>query len=273
VDELVFDVVGYWTELKIEILQKYAAAYSTILTKNKFWHAYIDAFCGRGVHISRTTYEFIEGSPLSALAVEPPFDHFFFIDIEGKVVEQLRQIVGGRDDVSVFHEDANGVLVDSIFPQIRFDLRRRALCFLDPRGMHWNWEVLEAAGQAGTIDLFVNFPVMAMNRRALWRDPDRVSENSIQRMNRFWGDDSWRKIVYRKRRTLFGDEDVKEPNEVVVEAFRDRLRKVAGFRYVSEALPMRNDQGGVIYYLILAAPVEVATTIMNDIFRKYRERS
>jgi hypothetical protein len=31
-DQLKFDDIGYWTEVKLEILAKYAGAYSTILS-------------------------------------------------------------------------------------------------------------------------------------------------------------------------------------------------------------------------------------------------
>ncbi len=39
------DEVGNWSEIKLEIIQKYAVAYSTILSKKKnLHHVYIDAF-------------------------------------------------------------------------------------------------------------------------------------------------------------------------------------------------------------------------------------
>jgi three-Cys-motif partner protein len=56
--QLQFDEIGDWSELKLEILKKYATAYSTILsaqTKASFSHVYIDAFAGAGQHVSKTT--------------------------------------------------------------------------------------------------------------------------------------------------------------------------------------------------------------------------
>lgn len=38
-----FDIIGYWSEIKLEIVREYAQAYSQILTSNHLHHVYIDA--------------------------------------------------------------------------------------------------------------------------------------------------------------------------------------------------------------------------------------
>jgi hypothetical protein len=50
-----FDEIGYWSEIKLEIVRDYASTYSRILTSKKLPHIYIDAFAGAGRHISRQT--------------------------------------------------------------------------------------------------------------------------------------------------------------------------------------------------------------------------
>ena len=78
-----FDEIGYWSEVKLEIIRKYAAAYSRILSRRpELHHVYIDAFAGAGKHISRATREFVPGSPLNALNVEPPFREYHLIDLD-----------------------------------------------------------------------------------------------------------------------------------------------------------------------------------------------
>lgn len=86
-----YDVIGPWTEVKLEILREYAAPYSRILTANGFQHHYIDGFAGPGSHVSRTTGEPVEGSPLNALRTEPPFREYHFIDADVTRVGQLRE--------------------------------------------------------------------------------------------------------------------------------------------------------------------------------------
>jgi hypothetical protein len=57
-----------------------------------------------------------------------------------------------------------------------------------------------------------------------------------------------------------------------VQAFRERLNKVAGFKNVPEPIPMKNKSGAVIYYLFFASQKPVASDIVQSIFNKYRDR-
>lgn len=264
-----YDEIGPWSEVKLEIIRKYAAAYSTILNTKKLHYVYIDAFAGAGVHISKSTRDFIPGSPLNALQVDPPFEEYHLIDLDSQKIESLREIVGERQDVYIYEGDCNQLLLTDIFPRVRYEDYRRALCLLDPYGLHLNWEVIQAAAKLETIDIFLNFPVADMNRNVLWRIPEKVDERQIDRMNAFWGDDSWNDGAYNTQGNLFGFK-VKEPNEIIARAFQQRLREVAGFPYVPEPMPMRNSNRAVVYYLFFATHKQVAAKIANDIFKKYR---
>jgi len=129
------------------------------------------------------------------------------------------------------------------------------------------------AGQSKAVDMFLNFPVMDMNRNAIWKDPSKVPKEGIDRMNKFWGDESWRDAAYGEpsQGNLFGSEPpVKLTNKDILAAFTKRLKEVAGFGYVPEPLPMKNSRNAVVYYLFLASPKAVAGKIITDIFDKYR---
>jgi three-Cys-motif partner protein len=266
-----FDEIGYWSEIKLEIVRDYASAYSTILNSNKLPHIYVDAFAGGGQHISRNRGEFVPGSPLNALNVRPPFREYHFIDLNAAKVASLRQIAGTRKDVQIYEGDCNEILIKQIFPTLRYESYRRALCLLDPYGLNLKWEVISQAGQLGTIDMFLNFPVMGMNRNALWRDPDRVPPERLRGLNAYWGDESWKAAAYSTTGNLFGTPE-KESNEAVAGAFQRRLVQVARFKRVPDPLPMRNSKGGVVYYLFFASQVDVAEHIVTDIFKKYKGR-
>jgi len=69
---------------------------------------------------------------------------------------------------------------------------------------------------------------------------------------------------------LFGEMEEKQPNEVIAEAFRRRLRDVAGFKYVPQPVPMRNSRSSTVYYLFFAAQKETAQDILVNILDKYR---
>jgi three-Cys-motif partner protein len=113
---------------------------------------------------------------------------------------------------------------------------------------------------------------MDMNRNVLLRNPDDASSAEVARMNRFWGDESWRDAAYSTRNLFDLEMKSDNANQALSDAFRKRLRDVAGFGYVPDALPMRNSIGRVIYYLVFASPKEVAGRIVTDIFAKYRTR-
>ena len=88
------DEIGLWSEIKLDIIRDYATPYSSILKSNGFYHGYVDAFSGPGLHIRKAGGEAIFGSPLVALGVEPPFDEYHFIDLDGEKVDFLK-ILGG----------------------------------------------------------------------------------------------------------------------------------------------------------------------------------
>ncbi|MGA8151287.1 MAG: three-Cys-motif partner protein TcmP [Terriglobales bacterium] len=265
-----FDEIGYWSEVKLEIIRNYASAYSRILTSKKLPHIYVDAFAGAGTHIAKSTGGFVPGSPANALNVRSPFREYHFIDLNAAKLDHLQKLVGTRRDVTIYEGDCNRVLIDRIFPTLHFESYRRALCLLDPYGLNLKWQVILQAGQLGTIDMFLNFPVMGMNRNVLWRNPERVDPKRISRFNEFWGDGSWEQAAYSTTDNLFGIPE-KATNEAVVTAFQKRLIEVAGFKRVPDPLPMRNSIGRTVYYLFFASQVDVAEHIVKDIFRKYMD--
>jgi len=270
--ELKIDEIGYWSEIKLEILTKYAKPYNQILLSHQLRPIYIDAFAGAGRHKAKGSARIIEGSPARALAVEPPFEFLHFIDIDGARVNELRKLAANRSNVAVHQGDCNAVLVEEVFPKITYANRQRALCILDPYGLHLNWETTRRAGESGIIEIFLNFPVMDMNMNVLWRKSERVTAAQRERMTRYWGDESWRDAAYQTTQGLFEEMEEKASNEAVAEAFRSRLKTVGRFKHVPKPMPMRNTKGAIVYFLFFAAQEPTADKIVKDIFAKYAHR-
>ena len=176
-NELHFDEIGYWSEIKLEIQKEYAKAYSTILAAQRnptFFHLYVDAFAGAGIHLTKLTQDFVLGSPLNALNIKPPFREYHLIDIRPERVESLRELIANRPDVFIYEGDCNEILLKRVFPRVGYKDYKRGLCILDPYGLDLDWTVIYKAGHMRTLDVFLNFPVADMNRNVLWRNPDRV---------------------------------------------------------------------------------------------------
>jgi three-Cys-motif partner protein len=277
--EYEYDEIGVWSEVKLDIIKEYAAAYTTIMRAQQrdkipslYW-IYVDAYAGPGYHVSKTSGDLVEGSPLVALNTRPPFDEYHFIDADNNRANRLRDLVRNRPDVSIYSDDCNKVLIERVFPKADYRKYQRALCLLDPYNIDLKWEVIEAAGKSRSIEIFVNLMIMDINRNALRRDPEKSNPSKVAQLTRLWGDDSWKEAGYDKEPDLF--EQLiprKVSNERFAEAFRQRLQKKAGFQFVPEPLPMKNKTDSVIYYLYFASQNAAGMGVVNDIFNKYRNR-
>ena len=189
-------------------------------------------------------------------------------------MENLEHAAQQRTDVSIYPGDCNQILLNEVFPRVTYEQFRRGLCLLDPYGMHLDWDVVRQAAKQRTVELFINFPIMDINRNVLRRDPTTVDPVQAQRLNRFWGDESWRSGFYAPARqpTLWGETPDRKnvANFGVVEAYRQRLINDAGFSHVPQPIAMKNSIGAEVYYLFFAAHQPAAGKIVEDIFRRYR---
>lgn len=223
------------------------------------------------MHVRKHGGTFVPGSPLNALNIDPPFKRIHLIDIDGEKAGALREQVADQENVEIYEGHCNSILLEEIFPNCLFKQYRRGLCLLDPYGLQLKWDVLQTAGHMKSVEVFLNFPIMDMNRNVLWKNVVSVSEENKQRMDTFWGDRTWRDAAYTTDTNLFGYEE-KLGNWEMAQAFRARLREVAGFAHVPDPIPMRNSKGSIVYYLFFASPKPVAADIVKDIFAKYRNR-
>jgi three-Cys-motif partner protein len=204
--------------------------------------------------------------------VEPPFDEFHFIDADNNRTEQLRRLAGGKANVYTYEGDCNSILPIQVFPRAEYTKFARALCLLDPYNIDLSWQVVHKAGGMKSIEIFLNFMIMDINMNVLRHNPASVPRTQIDRMNRFWGDETWKEIAYDTTANLFGWEEKIAGNEALVQGYRKLLKEVAGFSYVPDPVPMRNSIGAVVYYLFFASPNETGNKIVEHIFNKYRNQ-
>lgn len=255
------DFVGEWTEVKLEIIKEYAKSYSEILKSQPLLtYYYIDAFAGGGMHLTKKDHTPVVGSPINAMKIMPPFHKYYFVDLDAEKIELLRALANEEltrpemkeSKVIIMERNCNEYLVDEVFPTLEFKNYRRALCVLDPYGLDLDWRVLKMAGELETIDIFLNFPIMDINRNILHRDFNAVDPIQKDRMNKFWGDDSWINVAYATDGNLFGYPE-KQSNDALADAFRKRLMQIAGFKHVAKPIAMRNRTHSALYYLFFAS--------------------
>lgn len=271
---LEFDEVGYWSQIKLDLVKKYAAAYSTAMAAQRnptYELVYVDAIASATVHLSRGSRTYIPGSPVNILLITPGFYRYYLIDVRAEKTSALQQMVADNPRVSIIPGNSNDALTAKVFPHVQWNQYRRGLCLLDPYGLHLDWAVIEAAGRLKTLDVFLSFPVADSDGRALWRNPAGLDRVDLEQLTRHWGDDSWKDVAYESRPDSSG-RSTKTDYDVIAGAFRERLHAVAKFKHVSEPLAMRGSKGAVNYYLFFASPKPVAVDVVAEIFDTYRAR-
>lgn len=268
--------IGPWSEMKIEIVRSFAKPYSDIMSGQDWLrsYAYVDGFAGAGQHKSRKTGNVVDGSPLAVLKVDPPFPEYHFVELDPAKAALLKGLEAVRPDrVHIHHGDANETLLSKILPRFQHELFTRALLLLDPYNIGIEWSVTSAAGRSRAIDMFLNFMVMDANMNALRLDPKSVTPDQEARMSRFWGDGTWKEVMYKPAAdTLPGFDFVeKQSNDVLAAAFAARLKSVAGFKFVARPLAVRNETGQVVYYLYYASHNATGLKIANSVFDSRRD--
>jgi three-Cys-motif partner protein len=269
------DIIGPWSEDKLQLLEKYLDAY-TVIMRGQTWcrngYHYIDAFAGTGKPRARDEERYIDGSPRVAVTIQHPFHSYTFIEKTPWRVQRLRELVDEFPDrdIRIREGDCNQIITTEITPSIRYEQFNRGLIFLDPFGMNAEWSTIEQIAETRALEILMNFPVMALNRTVLPNDPNALTKAQIERMNRFWGCPEWRGDIYEEIPTLFGPVERKihrTTGQRLGRLFKKRLKTV--FPYVTDPLVMTNSRNAPLYCLIFAGHNPIGAKIVRDILQRY----
>lgn len=283
---------GDWTEEKLERVRKYLVAYATIMSKQKFRFAYIDAFAGTGYRIieheesalaeafpeifETETRQFLDGSARIALQVRPLFDKYIFIERDPERVAELEKLktefVQVADHIQIEQEDANSYLQKL---GARNWENRRAVLFLDPFGMQVTWETIVAIADSKAIDLWILFPISAVNR--LLTRTGRISPGWRRRLDAIFGSPDWYDAFYKtwEFTDIFGSDYSQTTKradfELIANYFVSRLKTI--FAGVAEnPRLLLNSRNSPLFLLCFAAAnpqgAKTAIKIAQDILKR-----
>jgi three-Cys-motif partner protein len=284
---------GTWTEEKLERVRKYLFAYATIMNRQKFRFAYIDAFAGTGYRtleqnqsqlskifpevFEQDSQQFLDGSARIALQVRPRFGKYIFIERDLKRISELEKLKSEfsdvRDDIVIVNADANSYLQDLCLH--RRWTTSRAVLFLDPFGMQVTWETIVAIAKTKAIDLWILFPISAVNR--LLTRSGQMSSGWRNALNAMFGSSDWYDVFYatRKFTNIFGTEQTDTVKladfDLIGEYFVKRLK--TEFAGVAEnPLPLLNSRNSPLYLLCFASAnprgSKTAIRIAQDILKR-----
>ena len=268
---------GNWTEQKLECVRKYLRAYTTIMSKQLFHFAYIDAFAGTGYRemesdeypgqlmfpylASPEVTGFHDGSARNALEVEPMFMKYVFIEKNSDKYAELNALKQeyllkpefSENTIECVPGEANEYLKNIC--QKRWETHR-ALVFLDPYGMQVEWKTIEAIAKTQAIDLWILFPLGTVNR--LLKNDGEIRPAFQTRLNIFFGDHGWYDIFYQsaKQISFFDEEErLQKAGNIfskIEQYFIKRLKDI--FKGVAtNPLILRNSKNVPLYLLCFAA--------------------
>lgn len=276
------DIIGRWSEEKLELLAKYLKAYSVIMNEQKkSWlraYYYIDAFAGSvRPRAKEDEQRYIDGSPLRALQTEPRFDGYWFVDVSSRRVDRVQRLREDFPDcaIDVRQGNCNEVLCNEIAPQLSYSSKKRAFVFLDPYGLQVDWGTVRELANTGTCDIFVNFSVMGVTR-LLPRDQN-PNPGIIEQLSKVMGSTNWIDQIYQEppgvQLDLFGNPTGPTFSRDTIQAewlaslYTEQLGSL--FPHVSRPVLMRNSTNSVLYALCLASHNQTAIKITNEIFNRY----
>lgn len=272
---------GIWTLIKLEALEKYLGAFNTALSKQNFTRIYIDGFAGTGrceIKVDGGTTS-IDGSARRALATNPAFHKYCFIELRPKKLAALKALEAEHPGktIEVIQSDANAAL-KALCAQYRWQ-NERAVLFLDPFGMHVEWSTLKAIASTGAIDVWYLFPYAGLYRQAA-KNADALDAVKEASLTRVLGTDEWRQAFYvQKRQTdLFGGDDGDERNadhremlNFVSSRLKGLFPAVTNPKVLYQGGDSKNPSGAPLFALYFAASnprpaaYGLATKIAKDI--------
>ncbi len=286
---------GNWTDRKLETVEKYLQPYTTIMSKQNFRFAYIDAFAGTGYNTIRdeddpqTTLfsdltedeptRFRDTSVQIALKIQPPFQTYFFIEKDEKRFAALQNLktTFPQLDIRPQNQDANTFLKEICAKKWN---KNRAVLFLDPFGMQVSWDTIEAIAATQAIDMWYLFPLGVGVSRLLKRDGD-IKLQWREKLNSIFGDTAWYDAFYHTEQEpklpMFPDEPsktriVKTANFDAITAYILKRLNTVFAGVARNPLKLTNSKNNPLYLLCFAASnpkgAPIAVRIAEQVLRQ-----
>jgi three-Cys-motif partner protein len=196
--------------------------------------------------------EYSKGSAVRALEIDPGFAEYVFIERDARraaELEELRRRFSTKV-IQVVNSDAAQALSQWLSDT---DWRKnRAVMFLDPFGMQVEWSLVQAIAATRAIDLWMLFPIFAVNR--MLARSGRLPDSWREKLNRVFGTEDWEQKFYISQATLLDGITATEKvaNIALIQEFLlDRLRSV--FSAVADPLTLYNSRGSPLFLLCFAA--------------------
>ena len=239
--------------------------YQKALSNKGLQTIYIDGFAGSGEvplaeHkddlLDEEVKTVIAGSADRALAIEPPFNRYVFVDKRGECIDALKSKFEDHpnaDRVSYCVGDANE-RIQQICQEEQWRYRR-GVVLLDPFGNQVQWDTVEAIAETEALDLWYLFPAGLGVFRQI-SNQGTVDPTHERSLTRLFGTEDWKTAFLKPspQGDLFGgpvgQEKVVTPESAALFMI-DRLKQAFRGGVIDEMIPLGN-LSYTSYYLLFA---------------------
>lgn len=256
------DEVGSWTEDKLFFWNRYIDITTRAMVDSPKWPeglVYVDLFAGPGVCSIRNTGRRFPGSALIAAHAPKPFRRILVCERDPVLAEACRNRLDSADvsdRCQVFVGDCNEQ-IDKIVAAIPYGAL--TLAFIDPTGLHAEFETIRKLSECGRVDLLMLFAdgYDIVRNVELY---EKQGENS--NLDRFLGPDSdwrtrWRTMANRRADNV---------RDLFAEIYKRQLRRHLHYREFGEETMKARDRP--IYRLIYASKHERGLEFWRKITKK-----
>ena len=257
----------WWSEVKLQILRDYLAAFTTAVRGKSREAIYLDLFAGTFDNERRHGTGAFPGSARIALETEPLFTRIalFELDEPAKKLKKAIQAARPSDERwRVFPGDCNITLPAALQ---WLDPYRWAptFAFLDPRGLQVAWSTIEGLArwrddQKTKVEQWILLPEPALARVLGLRGAR--GRRSAARLDRLFGTRDWVAIHQLRRSDVITGEEMRAQ---FVNLLRWRLEGGLGYR-TTHALQIVNTAGQPIYTLVFATDSSPGDRIMTHVY-------
>jgi len=258
--------VGSHTEDKYDLVRLYCQLFSTgMKEKWRGKRTYVDLYAGPGKCRIKGKEKILLGSPLIALAVADPFDHYIFCEESAQRSADLSARVKGFANRDVHLSQGNcDDKVEEICKLIPRD--NLVLCFVDPYDIGFRFETIKRISMAGYGVDFLFLLAFQMDA-ARGDNPKHYTNPENTKVDRMLGHSEWRErwnTEQQAGRTEFSKFLAAEFSRSMesIGYLPVPLHKMRQIRTVEKNVPL--------YYLALYSKNELAYRYWNQVIKYSR---
>lgn len=259
---------SWWSEHKLDILSDYLRAFTTA-SKRAGTTVYLDLFAGSTENVSRERGHDIQGSPLRALAAEPPFSVLRFFELPNKARQLEAELTRQHPDrnIRVYPGDCNDT-IGSALAELRPLNWAPTFAFIDQQSTEIRWTTLRALADhkrrgKPKVELWI-LCASGMLRRGLSMGEGHLNTRFADEITDMLGVDTWLD-AWRGLETGYLSKE--EFRDELRNLMRWRLERELGYRS-TQVFKVVNTNGLEIYDMIFATDHPAGHKIMSNLYGK-----